>query len=137
MAPIEVFVGYKGSQNASERLRSPKLILGEHWNFVWVKPARLELDNSTQLQVNWMLTRGGNAARLVLYWYQFGQSTEAGELGYRITLAKRLVFDRRSDGAVIRLATPVLNDEPIESAQERLAALARQLYPELVKALPQ
>ena len=135
--PIEVFAGYKSSQSASERLRSPKLIMGDHWNFAWVKPAQLDLGKFTQLQANWMLARSGKTARLVLYWYQFGQSTEAGELGYRTNLLKRLVFDRRSDGAVVRLATPVLTDEPIEKAQERLTALAKTLYPELVKILPQ
>jgi EpsI family protein len=136
-APIEVFVGYKGSQNADDRLRSPKLIMGEHWNFAWVKPARLDLTNASRIEATWMLARKGNAARLVLYWYQFNGSTIAGELDYRIELVKRLVFHRRSDGAVVRLATPVGDNEPPEKAQERLLAFATNMYPELVKFLPQ
>jgi EpsI family protein len=135
-APIEVFFAYKGSQNASDRLRSPKLVLGEHWNFAWVKPARVDLTNASRIEANWMLARKGNAARLVLYWYQFNGSTIAGELGYRIELVKRLLFDRRSDSAIVRLATPVGDNEPIEKAQERLMAFARNMYPELVKILP-
>jgi EpsI family protein len=136
-APVEVFLGYKGSQNAGDRLRSPKLILGEHWNFAWIKPARLDLTNGPRIEANWMLARRGNAARLVLYWYQFNERMIAGELDYRIELVKRLVFDRRSDGAVVRLATPVADSEPIEQAQERLTTLAAILYPELLKVLPQ
>jgi EpsI family protein len=136
-APIEVFLAYKGSQNAGDRLRSPKLVLGEHWNFAWVKPARVDLTNASRIEANWMLARKGNAARLVLYWYQFDGSTIAGELGYRTELLKRLVFDRRSDGAVVRLATPVSDNESIERAQARLAAFASHLYPELAELLPQ
>jgi len=135
--PVEVFLGYKRSQNASMRLQSPKLMTGVDWNFVWVKPARLALDGSSRLEANWMLVRSANAARLVLYWYQFGHMSEASELGYRINLAKRLVFEGRSDAAVVRLATSVLLDEPIEKAQERLSVFARQLQPELMKILPQ
>jgi EpsI family protein len=136
-APVEVFLGYKGSQNAGDRLLSPKLIPGEHWNFEWVKPARVDFTNGPKIGANWMLARKGKAARLVLYWYQFNERMIAGELDYRIELVKRLVFDRRSDGAVVRLATPVADSEPIEQAQERLTTFAAVFYPELVKVLPQ
>jgi EpsI family protein len=136
-APIEVFLGYKGSQSANERLRSPKLIVGDDWNFVWVNPVRLDMGRSAQLEANWMLVRSGKDARLVLYWYQFGHRSEASELGYRINLAKRLVFERRSDAAVVRLATPILPNEPIEKAQERLSAFATHLYPKLLRILPE
>lgn len=134
--PIELFVGYKGLQNGADRLISPKLILPEHWNFAWVKPARLYVANGALIDANWMLTRNGNASRLVLYWYQLGGATLGGELDYRIALIKRLVRDRRSDGAVVRLATPLREGEMIETAQERLRAFSIQLYPSLVKVLP-
>ena len=134
--PIEVFLGYKGRQNAGDRLRSPKLIVGEHWNFAWVKPARLDLTDVLRIEANWMLARKGKAARLVLYWYQFNGRTIAGELDYRIELVKRLIFHRRSDGVVVRLATPVGDNELPENAQERLLAFASSLYPQLVEILP-
>ncbi len=135
--PIEVFVGYKRFQSSGERLRSPKLSLGEDWNFAWAERARLPVGHSTVLDANWMLARNGKKARLILYWYQFGRNTESGELSYRISMAKRLLFQGRSDAAVVRLATPVLSDEPIENSQKRLNELAAQLYPELVRLLPQ
>jgi EpsI family protein len=136
-APIEVFLGYKGRQNAGDRLRSPKLIVGEDWNFAWVKPARLDLTDASRIEANWMLARKGNAARLVLYWYQFNGRTIAGELDYRIELVKRLVFHRRSDGVVVRLATPLGDNELPEKAQERLLAFATNVYSQLVEIFPE
>jgi EpsI family protein len=133
---IELFVGYRGTQNEGDRLGSPKLLLAEHWNFAWVKPTSIQLANASRIEANWMLTHKGNTTRLVLYWYQLEKNTLAGELDYRIELVKRSIWDRRSDGAVIRLATAVADYEPIEKAQERLAAFASNLYPQLLKVLP-
>lgn len=135
--PIELFIGYKGRQNGTDRLISPKLILPKNWNFAWINPANVSLPTAAPIKGNWMLTSNGNTSRLVLYWYQFGGNTLAGEFEYRIELVKRLILDRRSDGAIVRLATAVRNDEPIEPAQERLRALAVALYPRLVEILPQ
>jgi EpsI family protein len=134
--PVEVFIGYKTRQDGTDRLISPKLILPENWNFAWIKPAILNLENAATIDANWMLTRHGEATRLVMYWYQFSSKTVAGEIDYRFELVQRLVLQHRSDGAVVRLATPVVADEPIETAQQRLRALAEALYPELVKVLP-
>jgi len=136
-APIELFVGYRGAQNDGDRLYSPKLVLPEHWNFAWVRPITVDVGNGTWIRANSMLTRAGTAARLVLYWYQVSGQTVAGELDHRLLQVRRSIFEGRSDGAVVRLTTPILESEKIEQAQERLTIFARYLYPELVKILPQ
>jgi EpsI family protein len=136
-AAIEVFLGFRGIQNQGDRLSSPKLMLAEQWNFTWVKPTSIKLANASRIEANWMLTHKGNTTRLVLYWYQVERSTVSGELDYRFRLVKRALLDRRSDGAVVRLATAVADDEPIDKAQERLRGFASDLYPQLVKILPQ
>lgn len=136
-APIELFVGYRGRQNGGGRLSSPKLILPDRWNFAWIKPARVDVGNAMSIQANWMLTRYGNATRLVLYWYQLGGQTVAGEFDYRLEQAKRAIFEGRSEGLVVRLATSVVENESVEEAQERLTTFSSYVYPELVKILPQ
>jgi hypothetical protein len=37
---------------------------------------------------------------------------------------------------VVRIATPVVRGEMLQKAEERLAAAARKIYPEVVKVLP-
>ena len=135
-APIEVFVGYRGSQNGGLRLSSPKLILPDKWNFAWIEPARVDVGNAMSIHANWMLTRRGNATRLVLYWYQLGDQTVAGEFDYRFKQVTRSIFERRSDGLVVRLATSIGENEPVKEAQERLKMFCKLLYPELLKLLP-
>jgi EpsI family protein len=88
------------------------------------------------IHANWMLTRRGNATRLVLYWYQLGDQTVAGEFDYRFKQVTRSIFERRSDGLVVRLATSIGENEPVKEAQERLRMFCKLLYPELLKLLP-
>lgn len=134
--PIELFVGYRGAQNDGDRLYSPKLVLPERWNFVWVRPTSMGVGNGKWIRVNSMLTRAGTATRLVLYWYQISGRSVAGELDHRLIQVRRLILEGRSDGAVVRLATPVLDSEKIEQAEDRLKMFASYLYPELLKILP-
>ena len=118
------------------RLQSPQLVFPENWNSVWLKPADIEVTGNGAIRGNWILTRKGDSMRLVLYWYQINKSAFAGEFEYRLRQLKRALLERRSDGAVVRLATPVKAGEPIETAQARLRALGGALYPKLVKVLP-
>ena len=135
--PIEAFIGYKGLQNNNDRVISPRLILPEHWNFAWIKPTVLHRADAASIDAMTMLIRNGNSARLVLYWYQLGRNTISGELDYRFELIRRLIFDQRTDGAVVRLATPIGSEESVEHARERLNAFAMALYPQITKVLMQ
>jgi EpsI family protein len=134
--PIEVFVGYRGEQAGGIRLGSPKINFPEHWNSVWLKPANVEVAGDTSIRGTWMLTRKGNSARLVIYWYQIAEDTFSGEFENRIRQLQRAFLERRTDGAVVRIATPLLDGESVEQAQERLRLLSVQLYSRLTKILP-
>jgi len=131
--PIEVFVAYRGEQVAGRRLLSPKLVFPDQWNSVWLKPAEIQIGPGSFVRGNWMLTRKGNSFRLVLYWYQIADATLAGEFENRLRQLKRAITEQRTDGAVVRLATPISDDVSIGDAEEALGGLARQLYPQLAK----
>jgi EpsI family protein len=133
---IEVFIGYRGEQRGGSRLRSPRLYFPDKWNFVWVKPAELPVSGTTTIHANWMLTRKGESTQLVLYWYQIGNGTYAGEFAYRLKQLRRSVVERLSDGAVIRIAIPLRNGDEMRVLQERLRAFGIHLYPQLVRVLP-
>ena len=135
-SPIELFVGYRGEQRTGNRLRSPQLYFPEHWNSVWVRPAEIGVNSEGAIHGNWMLARKGQARELVLYWYQIGSRTYGGEFEHRIEQIRRLFFERRSDGAIVRISTSLRNDEPIEAAQKRLQEFGIRLYPELLRVLP-
>ena len=131
--PVELFIAYRGLQNGANRLQSPKLVFPEGWNFAWVKPTEIEIDGIAKIKANWMLTRKGSSQRLVLYWYQNSEMTFSSELNYRMKLFERQLLGGRTDGAVVRIVTPIRDHEDVEQAQDRLKSLALHLYPRLVQ----
>ena len=133
---FEVYVGYRSHQRGEKRLRSPKLTMVRHWNFVSLDPAQIPIAHAAAIDGVWMAVQKDNAKQLVLYWYQDGGETFAGEVAYRFHQAKRMMLDKRTDGAVVRIATPIADGEDIERVQERLARFSSQLYPELTRVLP-
>lgn len=133
---FEVFIGYRSYQQGDKRLRSPKLTMVGSWNFIAVNSARIAAAPADAIHGTWMTLQNASARQLVLYWYQDGRETIGSEVAYRIHQAKRRILHRRTDGAVIRIATPIADGEDMEQARERLGKFAAQLYSELVKVLP-
>lgn len=132
---IELFVGYRAEQRSSARLLSPRLHLPEGWEYVQIDAEELRAGRSSSIRANWLLTQKGELKRLVLYWYEVKGSTFVSEIWYRISLAKRLFLEGRTDGSVIRIATPVLQSETIDQAKNRIREFVGYLQPELVHVL--
>jgi EpsI family protein len=134
---LDVFVGYRAEQKEGIRLRSPRLYFPEKWNSAWLEPAELTIDGMTTINGNWMLARRGDSAELVIYWYQIASRTYAGEFEYRVEQLRRSLIERRSDAAVVRIATPLRTGESLETAQARLQTFGSRLYQRLAQILPQ
>jgi EpsI family protein len=136
-APVELYIGFKGKQQDDKRLKSPRLGFPYGWNYVWIEPARVASSNANMpINANWMLTQNGQHRVLVLYWFQVGEETFGGEFEKRLIQIRNALFLGRSDGAVVRLATPLTNSDKIDEAKNRLAGFAAELYPRLRGVLP-
>ena len=83
-----------------------------------------------------LLTKKNEEKMLVLFWYQIRGKAFSSDLRNRVELMKNLVLQGRSDGAVVRLATPVARFESLSQARARLVSFAINLYPELARVLP-
>lgn len=59
--------------------------------------------------------------------------TFGGEFNYRMKLFERQILGGRTEGAVVRVVTPIRDYEDVEQAQDRLKSLALHLYPRLVQ----
>jgi EpsI family protein len=135
---VEVYVGFRSTQLGEKRLKSPRLGFPYGWNYLWVEPATVPTAHGhTAVNGNWMLTQSSRDRVLVFYWYQVGDETFGGELEKRWIQARNSIFQGRSDGSVVRLATPVTDNETIDQAKGRLGAFVADLYPRLRQVLPQ
>jgi EpsI family protein len=134
---VELFVGYNSHQFDDYRLQSPKLVFPNNWEYASLEDLQLPLPGGDKIDAAELLTKKNEEKRLVLFWYQLHGRAYASDLRNRIELMKSLVVRGSTDGAVVRLATPVARFESLDHARARLVSFAQNLYPELVRVLPQ
>jgi EpsI family protein len=72
--------------------------------------------------------------QVTLYWFQTQGKVVAGELGAKIELVRNAFLKNRTDGALVRLSSPVQGG--VEQTTERMVAYVQALYPVLPEYLP-
>lgn len=133
---VEIFVGYRGSQYAAHRLSSPKLIFPKGWEYASMGNVHFR-ESEEDVDAVWLVTEKNRARRLVLFWYQLPGETYSSDVLHRLELARLLIFEGRTDDAVIRLATDLNGSESVDQALKRLINFSSQILPEIRRLLPE
>jgi len=126
--PIETFIGYRHSQFGMDRLRSPKLVFPEGWEYAAMN--RIELKGAeagSKIDAVWLLTKKNNLRRLVVFWYQLPGEALSNELYFRWEIVRRWLIHGRTDAAVVRLATDLDSSESVDLALQRLIAFSQRI----------
>ncbi len=136
--PVNLYVAYYESQRTGSSIHSPRsCIPGGGW----------KISNLTQedvggelgfsgLTVNRLLISQGDQSNLVYYWF-----AQRGRVLTNEYLAKWYLFQdgltmRRSDGALVRLVTPIPPGGSVEEADARMQDFLGQFYPIMPDYLP-
>jgi EpsI family protein len=133
---IELFVGYSGRQFDENRLQSPKLVFPKGWEYASMEEMTIPIAGRRPFDAVGLVTKKSDAKKFVLFWYEVRGQSFASDFRNRIELIKGLALHGRTDGAVIRLATPIGEFESVEKAKDRLVSFAMGLYPEIAQVLP-
>jgi EpsI family protein len=133
---LSLYVGYWDTQRKGAVIHSPKKCLpGKGWEPVEASLVTISLRSPhPPLIVNRYLVQKDREQMLVLYWYQAQGQVIAGEVPARIAMVKSALFRNRTDGAVVRIMSPV--DGDVGEASARLVAYVQALYPALRDYLP-
>ena len=135
---VDLFIAYFASQRAGDTLHSPKNCLpGAGWFPVHSIVRKVEPPGMAPFPANEYLIAKDADRKLVLYWYQAHNRAVASEYLAKFYLVADAVRYNRSDGALIRLTTPVEHSESVESARQRLLQFAAQVAPQLDRYIPQ
>lgn len=133
----DLFVAYFPSQRAGDTIHSPKNCLpGAGWTPVEASRITLSLPGHAPFPANRYVIAKGDARQLVLYWYWAHDRGIASEYWAKIYLVADSIRMNRSDGALLRLTTMMAPSETIDSAQQRLLPLAREIVPTLDQYIP-
>lgn len=65
---------------------------------------------------------------LVAYWHQIGGRVYGNEYRFRFALMRDLIFARRADALLVRIALPVGSDGPAREGLDTVGPLAASLY---------
>jgi len=131
---VNFYVGYYASQRDGATYHSPLNCLpGAGW--VMSEPGTMTISpkGRAPFVANRYVIQNGSQKDLLVYWYQGRGRSIASEYWGKIYTVLDSVSMRRSDGAMVRLTTPVKSSEPaaLQAAAE-LAAEAATILPEFI-----
>ena len=134
---VDLFIAYFPSQRTGDTIHSPKHCLpGSGWLPVESSRVTLSLPGHNPFPANRYVIAKGDSRQLVLYWYWAHDRGVASEYWAKFYLVADSMRMNRSDGALVRITTPMYSGETAEAAQERLLPFAGEVAPLLDNYIP-
>src|SRR5579859_2205778 len=118
----QLYIGYYRRQKTGESIHSPKNCLpGGGWTPVRSGQLTVAVAGRPSLVVNEFIIENGLEKDLVLYWYQSQGRSVASEYWAKFWMVTDALRRNRTDGALVRVWTPVVDGE--ENARLRAISL--------------
>ncbi len=136
---VNFYSAYYASQRTGVSAHSPSSCLpGDGWRIVEmdrhaVEGARV---GEAPLQVNRVVIQKGRSRQLVYYWFQQRGRTITNEYLVKWFIFWDSLTRKRSDGALVRIITPLPEGEDIVAADSRLAQFASRAVADLARYVP-
>jgi len=136
---VSLYVGYYQSQRQGDTMHSPLNCLpGAGWQpVVTERLAVSATGHRDPIAINRVVVQKGVERAVVLYWYQSHGRIVASEYASKFYLVYDAVRLNRSDGAFVRVVSPVASSESNDAAADaRATAFVEALVPHLDRYLP-
>ncbi|MGH9740063.1 MAG: exosortase C-terminal domain/associated protein EpsI [Candidatus Acidiferrales bacterium] len=133
--PVQLYVGYYGSQRTGDTIHSPKNCLpGAGWDPIRSAYATIQLSGGRSIIVNEYVVQRDQNKQLVFYWYQGRGRVIASEYKAKVWMIADAIERNRTDAALVRLVTPMDGGET--RARVRLVTFTKTLFPSLDRLIP-
>ncbi len=137
--PVNIYVAYYESQGKGKSIHSPETCLpGSGWLFRQAGTVSIPLSGKSASSVAVMraLMEKGDSRQLVYFWFdQRGRIlTNAYEM--KIYNLWDALGKKRTDGALVRIITPIAPSEKIDDADRRLQVFIKDIMPTLNEFIP-
>jgi len=135
--PIGLLIAYYPTQRTAVTMHSPKHCLpGSGWVFESSQYVDLNDANGKSHRVGEYIIANGEDRQFVIYWFQEQGRSIANEYLARVYLVKEAMQLNRTDGALVRVITPIGADEGMPAARARAEKFTAQLFPMLPRFIP-
>lgn len=137
--PVSLFIGYFPTQRTGQSIHSPQNCLpGSGWSFLWSKVIDLPSPNARRrpYQVGEYLIGNAGDKQVVLYWYLAHGRSIANDYVAKAYMMLDALRWNRTDGALVRVVTPVAPTESLQQAEHRAITFADHVTPLLPRFIP-
>ena len=135
---VNLYVAYYANQRTGASPHSPAVCIpGNGWIITDLKRTHYSSnDAGVSLPFNRVIIGKGSQKQLVYYWFEERGIKIANEYWSKLVLLRDALFENRTDGALVRLTTPILPGETEADADRRLQEFTGVVVPSLVPYLP-
>jgi exosortase D (VPLPA-CTERM-specific) len=134
---VNLYAAYYTSQRKGESPHSPIVCIpGGGWQIADFQRTSTDGVTPTRLPFNRVIIARAGAKQIVYYWFDERGRKIANEWWSKWYLLTDAILKNRTDGALVRLTTPVLPGETEADADQRLHAFMRAVVPALTAYLP-
>lgn len=135
--PVEIFVAYFASQRSGDTIHSPKNCLpGSGWQPLDSGVTVIPLGNGRSTRATRYIVAKGSSRQLVMYWFQSHGKATSSEYAAKFQLIADAIRMNRTDGALVRVVTPVVPGESDAQSELRAAEFMSAAYPALDRFIP-
>jgi len=136
--PINLYVAYYESQRKGKSIHSPETCLpGSGWCFTQAGTVAVLLSGGNQpFSVMRALMEKNDQKQLVYFWFNERGRTLTNAYEMKIYNLLDALTKRRTDGALIRVITPISSLERVEDADRRLQSFINDIAPALNEFIP-
>lgn len=136
-APVDLFMAYYKDQLRGGTHSPTDCLPAAGWEIASIEEVRTPPGVAAQpFTLNRAVIRKGLEQMLVYYWYEQQGERTASSYKAKLLLTWSKVTDGRSDGALVRLITPIGEDEPIEAAEARLQDAVQSVITPIDRFVP-
>jgi EpsI family protein len=134
---VTLFLAYYPSQQTGDTMHSPKNCLpGSGWEPTNSGVIQLQAADGRQITANRYIVAQGKDRMVVLYWYQAHGHTDASEYWAKWRLVRDAIAMNRTDGALVRVETPIEGTETVADAEKRAVGFVQEVSPLLSTYIP-
>lgn len=134
---VNFYTAYYASQRKGVSPHSPQVCIpGGGWVISGISDHKVGLNDGTPLEVVRVVISKDNMHQLVYYWFEQRGRRISNEYLMKWYLLEDAILRNRTDGALVRMVTPMRPGEPSGAADARLTAFARLAVPLLGPYVP-
>lgn len=137
--PVNLYVAYYRSQRKGQSAHSPQTCIpGGGWEITSMQQVNLKATSPDRsaAPANQVMIQKGDQRQAVLYWFKQRERVVANEYLVKLYMMWDSMLRHRTDGALVRLTTPVLAGESEVQAGKRLLQFAQSVNPVLTRYVP-